>query len=657
MAYNIELGDYKVGLNIGWNENGVKIGENKWVVTAFDNSKMQSEKQGSNSASFTKGETLPLNSSDIIPQTTQAKQSGKSVKETKELLQKNEELQSRIKEFEKKLYESDKLARKMEYTSDSSGLSTKSYSHNENLERYFKDKFIDVDDFLTLKKLDKKSGEYKALLEKMYYKQQEQKANVKALGDLDSNVVAEQSQDYMQNYIKQIHNMSEQELINERKKLLTMPLHNDNMRLMNAQMQEALESFMYPNMKYFTQNPTIYTFLRNGEIFDKRNGAKKLSLQEFDTYRKMLEEDLNLTPIKEFGANYIEYYRDGVGAIQKLISEAKAHKQSGAKGEYKGQVAGAFYRKELGDIDLVWGEVQGSGKEAKGWGLAKIIEKHLNAGDFKAFGEGEAGLINAMSEIIDKGKVITQNGVSTIWYKKDENIYKLGISKGFHKKGDNNWIITSYKAEREKDKTFGDALFTDKHPLPNSTNIIPQPTQKSLFDTQEATLPKVDSSEAPPSKINFTYTTGEAKGIAELRKDLKAALEPYKSTPITNKETGLQGVVTIDTERNKISSKKAVDKSIANGFTRDEHFAAAQDLKNLFENATKAQSHNDYKQRENIAQVHRFVKDLYINDKPAQAKITLFEKIEGKNRIYTLELESLSKPDSPKRQRALHKQE
>lgn len=163
------------------------------------------------------------------------------------------------------------------------------------------------------------------------------------------------------------------------------------------------------------------------------------------------------------------------------------------------------------------------------------------------------------------------------------------------------------------------------------------PTQKRLFD-------EVDSSETPPSKINFTYTTGEAKGIAELRKDLKQALEPYKSTPITNKETGLQGVVTID-EINKIASKKAVDKSVANGFSRDEHFTAAQDLKNLFENATKAQSHNDYKQRENIAQVHRFVKDLYINDKQAQAKITLFEKIQGKNKIYTLELESLNKPD------------
>ena len=434
--------------------------------------------------------------SNIIPQTPkeiikQAKQSGKSVAETKKLLQENKELESannqKIKEFEKKLYEADELARKMEYTSDSSGLSTKSYSHNENLERYFKDKFIDVDDFLTLKKLDKKSAEYKDLLQKMYYKQQEQKANVKALGDLDSNVVAEQSQDYMQNYIKQIHNMSEQELINERKKLLTMPLHNDNMRLMNAQMQEALESFMYPNMKYFTQNPTIYTFLRNGEKFDKRNGAKKLSLQEFDTYRKMLEQDLNLTAIKEFGQNYTEYYRDGVGAIQKLISEAQAHKESGAKGEYKGQVAGAFHRKELGDIDLVWGNGD--------IGLQKIVEKHLK--DFADFAGNNPyeKMSNAINEIIQNGKLLTENGVNTLWYKNGNEYYLVGISKGFNKKGDNNWIITSYKKDnitdlqKEKvDKLFSSdaevlsaqGKFNELETLNSTTsNIIPQNPTKA----------------------------------------------------------------------------------------------------------------------------------------------------------------------------------
>ena len=143
---------------------------------------------------------------------------------------------------------------------------------------------------------------------------------------------------------------------------------------------------------------------------------------------------------------------------------------------------------------------------------------------------------------------------------------------------------------------------------------------------------------------NFTYITQETKGIKDLRNDLMGVLSQYKTQPITNKETGMQGFITTD-EINKISSKKAIDKSVANGFSRDEHFKVAQDLKSLFENSKLKESHADNKQREHI-KVHRFIQDLSINDKEAQAKITLFEKIEGKNRIYTLELESLDKPDS-----------
>ncbi|WP_281650613.1 hypothetical protein, partial [Helicobacter bilis] len=237
------------------------------------------------------------------------------------------------------------------------------------------------------------------------------------------------------------------------------------------------------------------TMRENYKIKDKALAKGR----ELEYARQQIEALLNVTPIVEFGKNYAEFYRNGSKAIQKLMAEKE------------GQVAGAFYRKELGDIDLVWGQVEGKGKEAKGWGLAKIIEKHLNAGDFKAFGEGEAGLINAMSEIIDKGKVITQNGVSTIWYKKDENIYKLGISKGFHKKGDNNWIITSYKAEREKDKTFGDALFTDKHPLPNSSDIIPQKPKPKQSPKE---LDNIESDSNPAGILN-------PEELATLNKEFK----------------------------------------------------------------------------------------------------------------------------------------
>ena len=89
-----------------------------------------------------------------------------------------------------------------------------------------------------------------------------------------------------------------------------------------------------------------------------------------------------------------------------------------------------------------------------------------------------------------------------------------------------------------------------------------------------------------------------------------------------------------------------MDKSVANGFTIDEHYRVGQDLKNLYENATKRESHNDYKNRDNIIQVHRFTKDINVNGKEAIAKITLFEKKEGNNKIYTLELENLEKPTS-----------
>ena len=54
-----------------------------------------------------------------------------------------------------------------------------------------------------------------------------------------------------------------------------------------------------------------------------------------------MEKHFNITPLKEFGTNYAEFYKDGRGAREKLLLEKE------------GQVKGAFYKEELGDIDLV----------------------------------------------------------------------------------------------------------------------------------------------------------------------------------------------------------------------------------------------------------------------------------------------------------------
>ncbi|WP_459177977.1 putative barnase/colicin E5 family endoribonuclease, partial [Helicobacter trogontum] len=152
---------------------------------------------------------------------------------------------------------------------------------------------------------------------------------------------------------------------------------------------------------------------------------------------------------------------------------------------YKGQVAGAFYKEGLGDIDLVWGNEK--------IGLQKIVEKHLN--DFADFAGNNPykKMSNAINEIVENGKLLTENGVNTLWYKNGDDYYLVGISKGFNKQGDNNWIITSYKKDNitnlQKEKVdkllssdaevlSAQGKFNELETLNSTTNaIIPQPPQ------------------------------------------------------------------------------------------------------------------------------------------------------------------------------------
>ncbi|GAB0173914.1 hypothetical protein NHP164001_19360 [Helicobacter trogontum] len=173
----------------------------------------------------------------------------------------------------------------------------------------------------------------------------------------------------------------------------------------------------------------------------------KQLLEFISQTRSYIESNFNINPLKEFGTNYAEFYKDGKGAIQKLLSEAKDYetrKEAGSltedevkQGAYKGQVAGAFHKEGLGDIDLVWGDSK--------MGLQKIITKHID--DFNDFaGETkEAKLANGLSEIVENGKVVSENGVNTIWYKRGDDYYLVGLSKGFNGIGENEWIITSYE--------------------------------------------------------------------------------------------------------------------------------------------------------------------------------------------------------------------
>ncbi|RTI93864.1 hypothetical protein C3I02_05085 [Campylobacter jejuni] len=149
----------------------------------------------------------------------------------------------------------------------------------------------------------------------------------------------------------------------------------------------------------------------------KTHKGKKADIP--DLMRSKIEKELNIQPLKEFGKNYAEYYHDGKGALQKLLIEKQ------------GQVAGAFHRKDLGDIDLVWGEVTDKIKH-KGYGLAHIIDKHPDL-DLKM-----------IDEIVKNGKLIKDNK-GRIRIQFDNKV--IGIKDNWKGDKTNVWIVTSYELQ------------------------------------------------------------------------------------------------------------------------------------------------------------------------------------------------------------------
>ncbi|MDL0089945.1 hypothetical protein NYG85_11315, partial [Campylobacter sp. PS10] len=239
--------------------------------------------------------------------------------------------------------------------------------------------------------------------------------------------------------------------------------------------------------------------------------GKKLTDTQRAELRAIIEKEYNITPIKEFGTNYAEYYHDGFQAILKLETERS------------GQVAGAFHKEGLGDIDLVWGDDK--------IGLKKIIERH--ADDFKEFG----GVAKGLNKIVEYGEVVSKNGVKTIWHKHGDDYFLVGLSKGFNGKGENEWIITSYKKtkgaipDEVKGITANLSAYSDEfkgeltssHPPFTNNDIIPQNKAK---DTKEA--------EHEASELYFALAkdAGGGKGYVMLseKETIKHVIKKYGST-------------------------------------------------------------------------------------------------------------------------------
>lgn len=168
-----------------------------------------------------------------------------------------------------------------------------------------------------------------------------------------------------------------------------------------------------------------------------------------------------------------------------------------------GQVRGAFNRPEIGDIDVVWGTVINAEKH-EGYGLAHIIDKHgMEA-------------VKKIGEVVEKGSIeIQQNGIATIFHRE----FKLGLSKGWYGKGNNHWILTAYKIDKDTGKTFdaaGQSSKTTLSEIPKKGERAKTITSNSHYTgetlpaTSTTSIPQSDKKSSAITKIRKKYESGQS---------------------------------------------------------------------------------------------------------------------------------------------------
>ncbi|MDY3113753.1 MAG: hypothetical protein SOW25_05445, partial [Helicobacter sp.] len=131
----------------------------------------------------------------------------------------------------------------------------------------------------------------------------------------------------------------------------------------------------------------------------------------------------------------------------------------------------------------------------------------------------------------------------------------------------------------------------------------------------------------------------EAKvDIFTLRSETKNNLEKLLNKDIINAHDGRVAQVT---RKNiaKMTSDKAIEKSVKNGFTQEEHFKAVNNIEALFQNATFKETSKDLKSDNPNILIHRYLSKDGDNNVLLTIKETL--KNDSGNRIYSLELEAL----------------
>ena len=173
-----------------------------------------------------------------------------------------------------------------------------------------------------------------------------------------------------------------------------------------------------------------------------------------------------------------------------------------------GDLLGVFHRKDVGDIDLVWGDENG--------GLAHILHKHVGEG--KSFANVDEAMSH-IQNIIETGKNDFEDGDKIVFRKGSELVtVRKNFREGGKKIADKNWILTAY----------------DKEAADNGNRV----TTKVIEGKATPHTASADKgSEKPEKKQKKQSVFDKAKEIADKEeKKRKAEADKPKQKPLTEAE-------------------------------------------------------------------------------------------------------------------------
>ena len=121
-----------------------------------------------------------------------------------------------------------------------------------------------------------------------------------------------------------------------------------------------------------------------------------------------------------------------------------------------------------------------------------------------------------------------------------------------------------------------------------------------------------------------------------------AQLELLAGNNIYNAQTGLPAQVNSN-QRGKLISEKALNKSLNNGFTNEEHNTAAANVNKLYEVAILEESREYTDEFARDMLIRRYVANISTKNGDAYAKLTVKASKQNLQRIYSVELENLER--------------